>query len=288
MSFEEYLQTHYRPRSVETYLYQYRLYAEAIGEEKTKSASYRDILSYVGVLRARYDNAVTVRDNLGGVRVWHRYLIESGQRKDDPSRAVRLKDGRKASRHFEQLLSKEELAGLLDVRLKEHGIVRVRNQVLMSLLVHQALRVRELVGLYVEDIDLRAAKVTIRSTEHYTRRRLQLQAEQVLLVHEYITEIRARVARPGVRELLVTKTGEPFVYESVRGVLRRRKKCIEGKRVTAEIVRQSVIRNLLKSGHNVRVVQRFVGHGKPSATESYREQDVQELLHSVDRYHPLT
>jgi len=48
-----------------------------------------------------------------------------------------------------------------------------------------------------------------------------------------------------------------------------------------------VIANLLKQGHDLRVVQTFAGHKYPSATEKYKQDDLEALKQEVLKYHPL-
>jgi len=48
-----------------------------------------------------------------------------------------------------------------------------------------------------------------------------------------------------------------------------------------------VIAKLLKSGHDLRLVQTFAGHKNPSATEKYRQTGIEELKAGIEKYHPL-
>ncbi|PSR05489.1 MAG: integrase [Bacteroidetes bacterium SW_11_45_7] len=52
-------------------------------------------------------------------------------------------------------------------------------------------------------------------------------------------------------------------------------------------IRQSVITNLLKAGHDLRVVQHFAGHKYPGSTEKYKQSDVEALQRAIDKYHPM-
>jgi integrase/recombinase XerD len=59
------------------------------------------------------------------------------------------------------------------------------------------------------------------------------------------------------------------------------------RRVNAQVIRQSVIPNLLEAGHESPVVQMFVGHKYPSSTEKYRQEGVETLKAAVGKYHPF-
>ena len=58
------------------------------------------------------------------------------------------------------------------------------------------------------------------------------------------------------------------------------------KRLTPTVICQSVIARLLREGKDLRIVQAFAGHKKPSTTEKYRTTQLEELKAAVDKYHP--
>ncbi|MBC6491378.1 hypothetical protein BC349_10065 [Flavihumibacter stibioxidans] len=60
-----------------------------------------------------------------------------------------------------------------------------------------------------------------------------------------------------------------------------------GRVVSAQSIRQSVVTNLLKAGHDVSVVQGFAGHRYPGSTVRYRPGEVATLAAAVNKYHPF-
>jgi integrase/recombinase XerD len=52
-------------------------------------------------------------------------------------------------------------------------------------------------------------------------------------------------------------------------------------------IRQSVITNLLKQGHDLSIVQSFAGHKYPSATQGYKQNEFETLKAEVNKYHPF-
>jgi integrase/recombinase XerD len=59
------------------------------------------------------------------------------------------------------------------------------------------------------------------------------------------------------------------------------------RKVNCLSIRQSVITNLLKAGKDLRLVQVFAGHKYPSATEKYRQSNIEALKTAVQQYHPM-
>jgi len=57
--------------------------------------------------------------------------------------------------------------------------------------------------------------------------------------------------------------------------------------LNCQTIRQSVIANLLKQGHDLRIVQAFSGHKYPSTTERYKQNDVVALQQQINVFHPM-
>jgi integrase/recombinase XerD len=60
-----------------------------------------------------------------------------------------------------------------------------------------------------------------------------------------------------------------------------------GRTVSPGTIRQSVIANLLKAGHDISVVQLFAGHLLTGSTQRYQQSGVDTLQAAVEQYHPL-
>ena len=75
--------------------------------------------------------------------------------------------------------------------------------------------------------------------------------------------------------------------EDITKHIRRNYAIFAPRKVNALTIRQSVIANLLKQNHDLRVVQVFAGHKYPSATERYKQTNVEALQTALQIYHPI-
>lgn len=80
---------------------------------------------------------------------------------------------------------------------------------------------------------------------------------------------------------------EPMTAEDITKHIRRNYAIFTPRKLNALTIRQSVITNLLKQNHDLRVVQVFAGHKYPSATEKYKQAQLEELKKQIQKYHPL-
>ena len=158
----------------------------------------------------------------------------------------------------------------------------------MSLLVHQAPTSGELVQLELNDIDLEKATIQIKGTSLTNVRILPLKAEQILLLHQYITTDRnvLKTHRNDKNALLLGKLGTPIQIEDISYLISTYQKQYT-KKLTSITIRQSVITNLLSKGNDLRKVQAFAGHKHLDTTEKYKQTGIKALQNAIEKHHPL-
>lgn len=282
MEFKQYLAQRYRPLTVKNYLCDIQPFLAFM--EDAESASYQDIMAYIGHLRAQGNRRIFVI--LAVIKCYYHYLIAIGKRSDHPAQAIRLRDKRSSAIQLQDLFSRQELERLLD-RIEHYPQLKYRNKVIMSLLVYQGLSSGEIRRLVLDDIDLESGKVYIQGSMRNNARSLKLHSNQVYWIIKYLTEDRPKFIKEETNQLIVTKQGKGASGYEIRSLIESSKSVFPNKRLNAKIIRQSVIHNLLKSGKDLRLVQAFAGHKTPSATEKYRQTGIEELKSEVVKKHPL-
>lgn len=293
MNLEEYLQEHYSPTATGSYQLIIDRFLSFTGDQAA-TATYQDILAYISYLRKAGKHPKTIRNTLYAIRIYYRWLVETGQRKDHPCQHLYLKDKINRAIPIEELYTPEQLENLLaNYRyraLKNHSAkkeqIEQRNKVVISLLICQALTVLEITRLDVADVNLEKAEIHIQSNKKNKGRTLPLKGNQVLLIHRYVTEIRPELSRSllGSKcEALITNyRGKRITIQSVSGLFR-----YHDQPFSPQKIRQSVIAHLLKQGNDLRIVQVFAGHRNSSSTEAYRQTGLEELKASINKLHPL-
>lgn len=286
MNLEQYLKQHYTPDTAIAYNREIEIYLSNYPE--ADQAVYKNVLSYVGSLRNRYSNASTLNRIVSSIKVYYDYLCQEGIRYDNPARAVQLKDLRSRDIQLQDLFTTEELERLLH-RKERYKYLDYRNKVLISLVVYQALHPAEMELLQTSDINLTEGTVYIKATPKTNSRTLSLKPNQILLFHQYITEIRTKLLQENESSsLLIGIRGEPMSGEDITKHIKRSYKNIyPGRNVTAQTIRQSVIAGLLKQGNDLSIVQAFAGHKYPSSTGRYRQTEVETLAAAIQKYHPM-
>ena len=244
------------------------------------AASYGNILSYIEGLREGNVNIRNIQNQLCAIKFYYDCLLELGQINHHPCRGLYLKDKVDKRIDVVSLYSEEELVMLANRSFNySSDVMKLRNKLLVSLLVHQGLKTSELVGLKVSDLDLEEGKINVRNT-----RILSLESVQILPLYKYIKEGREHLRKEKDTDiLLLSKSGKAINQTSISEIINYKEKI----KFTPRKVRQSVIYHLLKRGESLVKVQQFAGHRYISSTEVYQSGDLSDLQNAIEKYHPL-
>ena len=289
MTLENYLLKKYKESSLKPYLCSIRKYLNFI-QNKAETAQYSDILEYVGHLRKNENlHPKTIKHYLGSVKIYYHYLLEIGKRNDHPCSELYLKDTFNKQISVDTLYSSEVLENFLN-DTHQDKILRRRNQVIISLLIYQALTVGEITSLQIEDINLEKAEIYIKSDDTKKSRTLPLNAKQILLFLNYLKEdypklIKEIVTENPIKTLITGKLKEivrPNVLNRMINDHRPKNEQLQPIKI-----RQSVIANLLKKENDTRIVQVFAGHKRASTTILYKQTELELLQNAINKYHPI-
>lgn len=290
MKLEDYLKNRLSASTVKIYLFEINHFIKFVGDGKSASASYEEVQKYLSWLRENYDKPSRINLIVHALKHYFFYLIEIGKREDHPCRYLTIKDRSKPQYQLQDFFTTIQLQKMLEAseaRKERYQILEKRNQVIMSLLINQALRVQEMCALEVENIDLKKGTIYIKSTAKTNARTLNLKPNQIMLMYCYVNEIRSFLAKENTESLIITKRGTAERGEGIHYLVSTFRTIFPSKKLTPTTIRQSVITNLLSSGMDLRVVQVFAGHKTPSSTEKYRQTNLEKLRSSIEKYHPL-
>ena len=255
-------------------------------------ASYGEVLSYLNELRAKQSRS-SVHRQLQSIKKYYDYLLATDQREDHPCSTLYLRDRRGKEVQLQDLFTEVELQSLLE-REERYGLLKYRNQLIMSLLIFQGLTSGELIRLQVEDVDLEKGELFIAASHRLNERRLSLRPMQIMLAHRYLKEDRAQLIKlltslngGQARCLLITKKGTEENGEGISYLVSTLQKRFRNRKLNPKTIRMSVIANKLASGEGLRKVQLFAGHKYPSSTERYRQTNLKSLQEAINKCHPL-
>ena len=256
-----------------------------IGSENAKPTQLttRIMRAYLAWLHEQGYARSTIARRLAAVRSWCRFLCRQGVLENNPALGLRGPRQEKKLPHF---ISREDMARLLAAPPAGDPL-GIRDRALLETLYSAGLRVSELTGLNLDDVDLDAGLATVRGKG---------KRERLALLGPPATDaIRAWLAsRPalgpraaGQPALFLNKNGSRL---STRGVGRLLGKylLIAGLDPAASphSLRHSFATHMLDAGADIRSVQELLGHKSLGTTQIYTHVTTQRMRESYHKAHP--
>ena len=155
MELKEYLPKHLAAKTIERYTRELEHFFISNVRKKIepKTATYNQILAYIGERRKHYKNSGSLGCTLHAIKHYYSYLVEVNEREDNPAKSIILRDKQSRDIQTQDLFTPQELELLLN-RKERYKVLKNRNLVIISLLIYQGLRNAEIKNLELKDIDL--------------------------------------------------------------------------------------------------------------------------------------
>jgi integrase/recombinase XerC len=237
-------------------------------------------------LSALYDEglAVTsVRRKVAALRSLFKFLLQEGL--IQKNLATRLRTPKMRQR-LPDVMSEEKTNNLLD-SVESGNVVekpsRERDLAFLEVLYGCGIRVSELVGLNLEDIDLRSGWLRVRGKGN-KERQVPIGERAVAAVQKYLA---ARDASPDQRALFLNARGARLSDRQVRRLVKMYALAATGdSTIHPHSFRHAYATHLLSDGADLRAIQELLGHARLSTTQKYTQVSLRDLQAVYDRAHP--
>ena len=224
--------------------------------------------------------AHSVQRRLAAVRSFLGFLLREGVVQHNVALEVRAP---KAARRLPLTLDVDQMARLLS--LKPGDALQVRDLALMELLYSSGLRLAEIVGLRLTDLNLEAAQVQVLG-KGSKERIVPVGSVAVRALSAWLTE-RARLVRAAEPAVFVGRSGRPLGARAVQLRIAAHARAMGVPlHVHPHMFRHAFATHLLESSHDLRAVQELLGHASIRTTQVYTHLDFQHLARTYDAAHP--
>ena len=247
------------------------------------------IRGYLGHLHQN-SKKTTIARKLSAVRSFFRYLIKHGHLQINPSDSVQTP---KQNRPIPTYLPIDDMFRLLD-SVKTDTWLGWRNRALLETLYSTGIRVSELAGLDVDDVNFN--EQLIRVVGKGGHERLVPIGKQALNAIKTYREQVVREAKYKVTRHDQASSDEPLFLNcfykrlSVRSIARTLDKlareCGIVFPVSPHALRHTFATHMLDAGADLRVVQELLGHKSLSTTQKYTHVSMDRLMAVYDKAHP--
>lgn len=216
---------------------------------------------------------------LSAVRGFYRYLNREGLCDHDPANGLSAPKG---ERRLPRVLDTDRALQLLDGGVEDDFLAR-RDQAILELFYSSGLRLSELTGLNLEQLDLPAGLVQVHGKGSKTRvlpvgRKAREALEQWL-------PLRA-LSNPADDAVFVSQKGRRLGPRAIQLRVRAAGERELGQKLHPHMLRHSFASHLLESSQDLRAVQEMLGHADIATTQIYTHLDFQHLAAVYDSAHP--
>ena len=248
-----------------------------------------DLDAYVAHLRAEGRAPSSVARALVAVRSLHRFLAEEGHLDADPSGHVEVP---RVPQGLPKALTEDEVESLIGAVAGHEPLAR-RDRAILEVLYATGLRISELVGLSLGDLDLDGGMLRA-----YGKGSKERVVPIVGLAHDALlgwlspsgrdAVAPERWARRGDAEaVFLNARGGRLSRQGAWGIVRRYGDRVGlGDRLTPHVLRHSCATHLLDHGADIRVVQELLGHASISTTQVYTMVSAERLRAVYESAHP--
>jgi len=241
--------------------------------ETIEAVDSRQVRAWLASLHGRGLDATSIARKLAAVRSWMRFLARRGRLQRNPALDVR---GPRLGRKLVSFLPMDESEALLD-----DGSLGARDRAVLELLYATGLRVSELAGLTVTDVD--AETRTLRVVGKGRKERIVPFGAKAARALEAYLVIRGTRNGP----LFVGARGRALAVRSIYELVRRRARASGiTRRVSPHTLRHTFATHLLDRGADLRLIQDLLGHSRLSTTQRYTHVGSAQLMKVYNQAHP--
>ena len=245
-----------------------------------EKADYLTLRKYLAVLKEKGLGPRSVGRRLSALRSFFRFLSREGYIKTNP---MLMLSSPKLDKHLPSFMTEEEVSKLIESAFakNEKDLLGLRDRAVLEVFYSSGLRISELAGLNLEDVDFISGIVKIRGKGKkeriapigeaaLTAIRKYLDRRKKPADAVFLNKNSRRITTRGIRDIVVK-------YLRVAGIKPG---------VSPHTFRHSFATHLLNRGADLRTVQELLGHANLSTTQIYTHLTTEKLKSVYDKAHP--
>ena len=232
---------------------------------------------FVMGLRHSEMSGKSIRRYLSSIRGFFNFLIDNGVMVKNPALSIQTP---KIDRVLPKTIDFDDLRNMMNLKTGHYS--ELRSVLMIELLYSSGLRVSELVGINIKDLDVNEGFVRVMGKGGKARFS-PIGSSAINILEAYLTK------RPESESdaLFLNQKGLRISPRSVQNIVKKRALDVGiSINVHPHMLRHAAATHFLQSSHDLRTVQEFLGHKSIKSTQIYTHLDFLELSKVYDEFHP--
>jgi integrase/recombinase XerD len=260
----------------------YTGFLEAVAKKSVSASSREDIRDFMLHQKDKGLSVNSISRALAALRMFYRFLAREKLIKSDVSSYI---DSPKLWKKIPDVLNLDEVERLIEAP-DLNSPQGIRDRAILEVMYATGMRVSEVAGLRVTDLNADVGFVRCLG-KGKKERIVPLGTKAVAAVARYLEKVRPRLAKSGVQELFLNRSGRKIsrvsLWKLIKGYARKAR---IKKPIRPHILRHSFATHLLERGADLRSVQEMLGHANISTTQIYTHINKDRLRSIHKMYHP--
>ncbi len=242
-----------------------------------------DIEKFVKFLRNKGYSNRSINRKLSSLRGFFKFLEEKKEIEHNPTLLIYSP---KFDRRLPEFLYEEETREVLE-KWEKNDKFSIRDRAIMELIYATGMRLREIEGLNISDIDFSTQTLRVKGKGGKIRI-LPIGDIAFEKLNDYLKRRRKNGEKFSMdTPLFLNKNGDRLTGRSIARIIKKRaREAGFFKNIHPHIFRHSFATHLLNGGADLRVVQELLGHSSLSTTQVYTHITKSRLREIYDKTHP--
>jgi integrase/recombinase XerC len=257
------------------------------GHWKWETVDRLGMRGFLGELQRRGLSKRSAARALSAVRSFYRYLQEHHELPVNIARAAKVPKLDKRLPTYLDRQQTDTLFAWAESRAGGDGLVPTRDLAILELFYSTGIRLSELSGMNLEDLDLLSDQVKVRGKGR-KERIVPVGSRAVLALRRYLQLRQALLGRVrgDRRAVFLSERGRRLAPRGIQRIVHRMFDAIGGDGLRVHSLRHTFATHMLDAGADLRAVQELLGHASLSTTQIYTHTSVERLKKVYNQAHP--
>lgn len=228
----------------------------------------------------------SIARKVAALRSFFKYCFKRGHIHKNPAHLLVVP---KKDKTLPKTVTPHDITEMLD-DVETDTVRGLQDRAILEVFYSTGIRVSELVGLNITDVDLRSGQITVTGKGN-KQRIIPLGKTCVDILSEFIkkrTELYGdRTDSDARRALFLAAGGQRNYVRAVRYMVEKHlQNYSEVTQKSPHVIRHSFATHMLNNGADIRIIKEFLGHANLAATQVYTHTSVERLKNVYEQAHP--
>ena len=247
-----------------------------------EAADYHLIRQWIIALMNKGTSARSVNRKISTLKSFYKFMMREGIVPKNPTDYITLP---KMARKLPEFVQEKEINHLLDGRFFDDDFEGLRDKAVVSFFYGTGIRLSELVGIRLSDLNL-IEKVVKVNGKRNKERLVPFPLELAGIISEYIKQ-RNELFPVSENFLFLTGNGEPAYTKLIYRIVKKELSLVTTiDKKSPHILRHSYATHLLNRGADMNAIKELLGHANLAATQVYTHTTFEQLKKVYKQAHP--